>query len=128
MSWVLVQLCENLDEFTASLELGEAADVRLLVLHSARGPRPGETKPAHAIARCILTALVDAEPPFLLRYVEERDLQRTEGASHAGRDFARAVIERGCRPTAGEWRLEDVAEALRAAASEDEGYSTAAGA
>lgn len=126
MSWVLVQLCEGLDEFVASLALG-TADVRLLVLQTARGPAPGETRSAYAVVRCVLTALVEADPPVLLRYVESRDLGRTEGAMLAGRDFARVVIERGCRPTSGEWRLEDVAETLGVKDGSEE-CSSAAGA
>jgi hypothetical protein len=126
MSWVLVRLCESLDEFVVSLDLG-ASDVRLMVLQTARGPINGETRTAYPVVRCVLTAAVDADPPILLRYVETRDLGRTEGAMPAGRDFARTVIERGCRPTTGEWRLEDVAEAFGGADSSDE-CSTAAGA
>lgn len=111
MSWVLVRECGSLEDFLDHLALGEGR-VRLQVVQSARGPEPHELHAAYPIVRCVLSALVRADAPRLLRYVEEADLPSHEGATSAGREFARRIIAEGCIPVAGEWRIEEIPQAL----------------
>ncbi len=109
MAFVLVHLCDTLNEFVEWASQPEAGQPKLLVVQSVRPGVEGEGRVGHPVARVVLTGVLSEDPPRLLRYSQEADLPSRKSAIEFGRAFAVEVIEKGLRPESGEWRVEEVA-------------------
>lgn len=115
MAFVLVHLCDTLEEFVEWAGKAQTGQPRLLVVQSVRPGADDEDRVGHPIARVVLTGVVNENPPRLLRYSREADLPSRKSAVEFGRAFAIEVIEKGLSPESGEWRIEEVARTAPAA-------------